>query len=117
MHAVCMAATRNISIRFSPSDYSGKSTGEAPVEASFAGRGSPLVNTAGSRGRQSVGSGMHPMRVGFGAEENGATAADLAWLRYSHVVKEVVSTWCRDPGTFDLDPLWLLPKLRAYQNW
>lgn len=42
---------------------------------------------------------------------------DSAWRRYSDVVQEVVSLWCRDVDAFDLDPLWLLPKLRTHKAW
>lgn len=40
-----------------------------------------------------------------------------ACRRYSEIVAEVVSLWCRDPDTFDLDPMWLLQKLKAHRNW
>eukprot|EP00903_Cladosiphon_okamuranus_P019892 g18284.t1 len=42
---------------------------------------------------------------------------DAVWRRYSEVVHEVVSVWCRDVHEVDLDPLWLLPKLRTHKAW
>lgn len=49
--------------------------------------------------------------------ESGGTRDDAVWRRYSDVVQELVSLWCQDVDTFDLDPLWLLPKLRTHKNW
>lgn len=51
---------------------------------------------------------------------DGGTEGDgdvLVWRRYSDVVHEVVSLWCRDVDAFDLDPLWLLPTLRTHKSW
>lgn len=47
----------------------------------------------------------------------GGDGDGLVWRRYSEVVREVVSVWCRDVDAFDLDPLWLLPKLRTHKSW
>lgn len=52
---------------------------------------------------------------GGGGDEGGGDGS--VWRRYSDVVQEVVSTWCRDVDAFDLDPLWLLPKLRTHKAW
>ncbi len=54
---------------------------------------------------------------GGGGGGGGGGDDDLVWRRYAEVVHSVVSTWCRDVDAFDLDPLWLLPKLRAHKNW
>lgn len=71
--------------------------------------------------------GMKDLRVSVG--ESGCAGAGagagfgdgdgdgLVWRRYSDVVHEVVSLWCQDVNAFDLDPLWLLPKLRAHKSW
>lgn len=62
-------------------------------------------------------SSLTPIRVSAEAEECGGTDDGSAWMRYAAVVQEVVSLWCRDAAAFDLDPLWLLPKLRSHKNW
>lgn len=70
-------------------------------------RGGAAFSPVGSQGWQAAAGGG-----GGGGKDNYAV-----WRRYADIVQEVVSAWCRDPATFDLDPLWLLPKLRVHRNW
>lgn len=52
-----------------------------------------------------------------GDGDGGGDGDGVVWRRYSDVVQEVVSLWCRDVEAVDLDPLWLLPKLRTHKTW
>jgi len=133
LQAFCRAATRN----FKPSqrrdgrvvDQEGRGSSEVRhhPEAFSTEVGSPYSSPGGGRKWRrggGDGGGFTPTPIDLrpavdaGGGGGGAGAGDdLVWRRYAEVVQEVVSTWCRDVDAFDLDPLWLLPKLRAHKNW
>lgn len=118
LQSFCKEATRTIACRRRADPGTSGAVGPA-VDKSPTGKGGSLLSPADGRGwRGSGGGAATPLRLVVGAEEKGGGSGDgSAWRRYSDVVEEVVSLWCRDPETFDLDPLWLLPKLRAHKNW
>ncbi|CAN0232368.1 unnamed protein product, partial [Discosporangium mesarthrocarpum] len=39
------------------------------------------------------------------------------WRQYLGVVESAVDVWARDMEAYCLDPLWLLPKLKAHKHW
>lgn len=122
LHSFCKAATRNFKHRRRADDPATRETGGRHSEAAFSTDGRGQFHN-GRRWRAGGGSGggsgtrtpTEDLRLGV--EESGETGDGSAWRRYSDVVEEVVSQWCQDGDAFDLDPLWLLPKLRAHKNW
>lgn len=97
LHAVCKAATRNLSCR--------------------RGTASDISRSTLSPDSRGGGIGSRATGGGLSKGSGGVFDDDPACRRYDEVVQEVVTSWCRDPGTYDLDPLWLLPKLRSYRKW
>lgn len=117
LHAFCKAATRNNSCRRHTSpdadvDVNGRA--EAfPVE-----RGGAVFSPGDNRGWRTTERGaVTPVCRSVAGEWDGGKSDYVARRRYTDIVQEVVSAWCRDPGSFALDPLWLLPKLRVHRNW
>ena len=144
LQGFCRAATRNFRSSSSSQRVAGQETGGGGggnnsgndrhhYEAFSTEAGSPFSSPEDNRKwRRAGGSGSgggngggfarvtRDLRLSVdvgGGIGGGGTGDDSAWRRYAEVVQEVVSAWCRDADAFDLDPLWLLPKLRAHKNW
>ncbi|CAB1101944.1 unnamed protein product [Ectocarpus sp. CCAP 1310/34] len=122
LHNFCKVATRNLKRRQRADDPATREAGVRHPEGGFStdGRGQ-FHNSRRWRagGGSGGGSGMRTPTgdLRLGVEDSGETDDGSAWRRYSDVVEEVVSQWCKHGDAFGLDPLWLLPKLRAHKNW
>lgn len=117
LHHFCKAATRNFECRRRAGSETHARCGH--TEAFATDRGRSFVSPGNIRGRQgaAVGNALTPIRLNAEGEEGGGTDDGSAWMRYADIVEELVSLWCRDASALDLDPVWLLPKLRSHKNW
>ncbi|CAM9352115.1 unnamed protein product [Scytosiphon promiscuus] len=128
----CMAVARNFSggqPTVDPATAGGDGRGVGNIEAFPFEARNHFSSPADGQRRQGAGSvsrigglaGMRDTRdmrdMRLGGDESGHSYDYLAWRRYGDVVKEVVSLWCQDADAFDLDPLWLLSKLRTHKSW
>lgn len=106
LHAFCLAATRNFCGNGSSTETDSSDVSNPRVVDSRPGwhnRNIEINRVAESW--QAVTRG------------DGDLGGGEACRRYSNIVQEVVMMWFRDPDAVDLDPLWLLLKLRTYKNW
>ncbi|CAM9702470.1 unnamed protein product, partial [Ectocarpus fasciculatus] len=124
LHSFCKAATRNFKRRrrADDDDPATRENGGRHPEGAFStdGRGQFHNNRrwrAGGGSGGGSGTRTPTADLRLGVEDSGETGDGSAWRRYSDVVEQVVSQWCQDGDAFSLDPLWLLPKLRAHKNW
>lgn len=122
LQGFCKAATRTYSKYYrytTGSEPSGSGSGN--LEAFPLDAGSQFSSPEDDRRWPSSGgrSGGSKRRkdLRLAVDDGGGTGDGSVWQRYSSVVQEVVSLWCQDVNAFDLDPLWLLPKLRTHTNW
>lgn len=122
----CKAAARNFNgrrhsadLETAPIDGRGVTNAEAfPYEG-----GSQFSSPFDGQRRRRPGSvdgmggfaGVRDLRLG--GEDSGGSDDVPTWRRYADVVQQVVSLWCQDADSFDLDPFWLLSKLRTHKSW
>ncbi|CAM9469136.1 unnamed protein product [Ectocarpus sp. 13 AM-2016] len=117
LHNFCKAATRNFKRRRPATRETGVThPGAFSTDVRGEFHNSRRWRAGGGSGG---GSGMRTPTgdLWLGVEDSDETDDGSAWRRYSDVVEEVVSQWCKHGDAFGLDPLWLLPKLRAHKNW
>ena len=107
----CKSATRSVKCRrrtnYGPSEV--VQTEDSPLE-----RGQSSANPGTSRLSQRSANVTSRKRYPVG---DGVNDDDAVWRLYSDMVQHVVCAWCRDKGAYDLDPLWLLTKLRSHRDW
>lgn len=112
LHSHCLAATRNF----------GRETAHTNVheESSNYVSGSPVVDSRPDWHTNNIRNRLPESFSALGGryrEPRSSTSDHTAWRRYSDVVEEIALLWCRDPDAVDLDPLWLLQKLRVHRQW